>query len=193
MKLFITALFSIISLQTQISFADNRPTNIITQKNGKELVYGNKTIIMEVATYVFRKGKVEIIPAKGITTPNANATQSVRRTMYQFPEKCQKKQFSYYQGNGFQALGYHHRGVIILDAIWGKTEFIRPTLWGSYDQIINDPHSVNLVFNPDNKNNKTTWKTPYVIGYFADIPEAKKRSYGLVYEQALQTVLPCIN
>jgi hypothetical protein len=110
-----------------------------TQVDGKRFItnpYGETESILAVAAETKSKRALKRVSTSGIKMPQGYFCDYINRYQYTYPND---ENFSYYEGDGFGALGYHaDDGKVVLDVLVGGGAFAAPKLWGPYDQILGD-------------------------------------------------------
>lgn len=165
-------------------------------KDGKRFVsdpYGDIKSILRVAKLTKEKGQSKRVSTRRITMPQNYVGGSIERHVYQFPESCGGAKFSYFEGDGFGALGYHHGKKIILDVMVGGGPFASPKLWGPYDQVLGDRHNVKmkLMMGNGQQDGMGLLKASYAIGM---MPQMSKKHYaelGNAYVNAVRATAEC--
>lgn len=166
-------------------------------KDGKRFVtnpYGNVESILKVASEAKKQGRLKRVSTRGITMPQEYVGGIVNRYDYKFPEECGGQKFSYYEGDGFGALGYHNDGTVILDVMVGGGPFTSPQLWGPYDQILGDKHNSNmrLMMGDGKKDGMGLLKASYAIGMTPKMSKGEFKDLGDQYVNAVDKTVSCM-
>ena len=166
-------------------------------KSGKRFVtnpYGNVNSIMKVASEAKRLGKLKRVSTRGIKMPQEFVGGIVNRYDYKFPEECGGQKFSYYEGDGFGALGYHNGKSVILDVMVGGGPFTAPQLWGPYDQILGDKHnsSMKLMMGSGKNDGMGLLKASYAIGMTPVMAKQDFKNLGNSYVEAVNNTASCL-
>lgn len=166
-------------------------------KNGKRFVtdpYGDVESILTVASETKRNGKLKRVSTRGITMPQDYVGGVINRYDYQFPEACGGGKFSYYEGEGFGALGYRNGKTVILDVMVGGGPFAAPQLWGPYDQVLGDKHNVamKLMMGNGKQDGMGLLKASYAIGMTPVMAQEDYKRLGNTYVNAVQETANCL-
>lgn len=160
-----------------------------TQENGKRFItnpYGETESILAVAAKTKEQGKLKRVSTRGIKMPSGYVGGFINKYEHTF---ANGQTFSYYEGEGFGALGYHAgEGKVILDVLVGGGAFSSPKLWGPYDQLLGDKDnsSMHLMMGDGSKDGMGLLKASYAIGYTALMAEEDYSSLGNAYSGAVQ-------
>jgi len=158
------------------------------QHNGKRFItnpYGETESILAVAEQTKIQGELKRVSTRGIKMPSNYVGRFINKYERTFQNGST---FSYYEGDGFAALGYHtDDGKIILDVLVGGGAFSSPMLWGSYDQLLGDKNnsSMRLMMGDGNKDGMGLLKASYTIGYMSVMSEEHYINMGDVYSSAV--------
>lgn len=166
--------------------------------NGKRFVtepYGDVESILMVASEAKRRGELKRISTRKITMPSNYIGGSINRYEYQFPKQCGGEKFSYYEGEGFGALGHHQGETIVLDVMVGGGPFSSPQLWGPYDQVLGDKHNrtMKLMMGSGKKDGMGLLKASYAIGMTPVMSNADFDKLGNSYVSAVRNTVNCLN
>lgn len=154
--------------------------------------YGEVELILGVAEEVRAHGDKHRVRTRGVQMPAEYAGSFIDRFDYQMPESCGGKTFSYYEGDGFAALGYHaDKGKVILDVLAGGGPFTAPRLWGAYDQVLNSNIRMDLMFGNGAKDGMGLLKASYKIGLMPIMRTSTKNYYGDLYSRAVAMAAEC--
>ena len=159
-----------------------------TQQDGKRFItnpYGETESILAVAAKTKAEGKLKRVSTRGIKMPAGYVGGFINRYQHTFPNG---ETFSYYEGDGFGALGYHGEdGKVILDVLVGGGAFSSPKLWGPYDQLLGDKDnsSMQLMMGDGSKDGMGLLKASYAIGYTAVMAEEDYEILGTAYSNAV--------
>ncbi|MEM7541923.1 MAG: hypothetical protein AAF384_10115 [Pseudomonadota bacterium] len=172
--------------------AESRPYLIQAGKRFVSSPYGEIDLILKVAEKVRDGGEKKRIMTRGMQMPSEFAGSFVDRYDYQMPEECGGQRFSYYEGDGFAALGYRSgRGKIVLDVLAGGGPFTGPRLWGPYDQILNSNTKMQLMFGDGEGDGMGLLKASYKIGLMPVMKTGTKDYYGELYSRAVAEANEC--
>ena len=159
-----------------------------SKENGKRFItnpYGETKSILAVASEIKAKGKLKRVSTRGMKMPQGYVGRYINRYKHTFDNG---NTFSYYEGEGFGALGFHlGEGRIVLDVLDGGGPFSAPKLWGPYDQVLGDKgnSSMELMMADGNKDGMGLLKASYAIGYTAVMAEEDYSSIGNDYGNAI--------
>ncbi len=163
-----------------------------SSKDGKRFItnpYGETESILAVAARIKANGTLKRVSIRGIKMPQNYIGRYINR--YQFTFSNGEK-FSYYEGDGFRALGYHAGdGKVILDVLDGGGPFSAPQLWGPYDQILGDKgnSSMQLLMGDGKKDGMGLLNSSYEIGYTAVMDEEDYSAMGNAYSSAVASAV----
>ena len=163
-----------------------------TQQNGKRFItnpYGETESILAVAAQTKALGKLKRVSTRGIKMPSGYVGGFINKYEHTF---ANGQTFSYYEGEGFGALGYHaDEGKVILDVLAGGGAFSSPKLWGPYDQLLGDKDnsSMHLMMGDGSKDGMGLLKASYAIGYTAVMAEEDYSTLGNAYSGAVQDTM----
>jgi len=156
---------------------------------GKRFVskpHGSVEAILAIADEVRSKGVHRRIATRGIAMPSEYVDSFIDRYDYTLPGACGGETFSFYEGEGFAALGYHaERGAVILDVLAGGGPFTAPRLWGAYDQVLNSNIRMDLMMGDGGQDGMGLLKASYKIGLMPAMRSATKNYYGELYSRAV--------
>ncbi len=159
-----------------------------SQEDGKRFItnpYGETESILAVAAETKAKGKLKRVSTRGIKMPSGYVGGFINKYENTF---ANGETFSYYEGDGFGALGYHAGdGTVVLDVLVGGGAFSSPKLWGPYDQLLGDKDnsSMQLMMGDGSKDGMGLLKASYAIGYTAVLAEEDYSSLGNAYGTAI--------
>lgn len=175
----------------------NKPEREFQVRHGKRFVtnpYGDVEAILAVASATKRQGQLKRVSTRGITMPHDYTGGIINRYDYQFPRECGGGKFSYYEGDGFGALGYHNNKTVILDVMVGGGPFTAPQLWGPYDQLLGDRHNVSMKFMMGNgqRDGMGILKASYAIGMTTVMKQQDYETIGNAYVKAVQQTASCV-
>lgn len=163
---------------------------------GKRFVskpHGSVELILGIANEVRAKGEKHRVRTRGIQMPSEYIDSFVDRYDYTMPTSCGEQTFSYYEGEGFAALGYHAgRGAVILDVLAGGGPFSAPRLWGPYDQVLNANIRMDLMMGDGLKDGMGLLQASYKIGLVPVMRTATKNYYGELYSRAVLDAAECV-
>lgn len=163
---------------------------------GKRFVskpHGSVELILGIANEVRAKGEKHRVRTRGIQMPSEYTDSFVDRYDYVLPTGCGAQTFSYYEGDGFAALGYHAgRGAVILDVLAGGGPFSAPRLWGPYDQVLNANIRMDLMMGDGLKDGMGLLQASYKIGLVPVMRTATKNYYGELYSRAVLDAAECV-
>ena len=171
---------------------EQRPYLIEAGKRFVSQPYGEVELILGVAAEVRLHGEKRRIRTRGVEMPSEYAPSFVDRYDYTLPGSCGGQTFSYYEGDGFAALGYHaEQGKVILDVLAGGGPFTGPRLWGAYDQVLNSNVRMDLMFGGGKKDGMGLLKASYKIGLMPVMRTGSKDYYGELYSHAVAKAAAC--
>jgi len=153
--------------------------------------YGETATILSVAKTVRHHGAKQTISSRGLHIPDKSENRVIQRYNLTFPAACGGQTFSYYEGKGFSALGYHTQGKIVFDLLNGGSPYSAPRLWGPYDQVINDPAPMHVVFSRGQDSGFGLIKASFMVGEVAEMPQHKVSGYGSAYSESVYTAGSC--
>ena len=163
---------------------------------GKRFVskpHGSTELILGIAQEVRTKGDRHRVRTRGIQMPAEYTDSFIDRYDYTLPTACGTATFSYYEGEGFVALGYHAgRGTVILDVLAGGGPFSAPRLWGPYDQVLNANIRMDLMMGDGLKDGMGLLQASYKIGLVPVMRNATKNYYGELYSRAVLDAATCV-
>lgn len=163
-----------------------------TQENGKRFItnpYGETESILAVAAQTKAEGKLKRVSTRGIKMPQGYVGGYINKYERTFENG---ETFSYYEGDGFGALGYHAGdGKVVLDVLVGGGAFSSPKLWGPYDQLLGDKDnsSMQLMMGDGSKDGMGLLKASYAIGYTAVMAEEDYSNLGNAYGTAVNETI----
>jgi len=140
---------------------------------------------LAVASETKANGKLKRVSTRGIKMPQGYVGGYINKYEHTF---ANGETFSYYEGEGFGALGHHAgEGKVVLDVLVGGGAFGAPKLWGPYDQILgdNDNSSMQLMMGDGSKDGMGLLKASYAIGYTTVMAEEDYSSIGHAYGDAV--------
>ncbi len=163
---------------------------------GKRFVskpHGSIELILGIANEVRAKGEKHRVRTRGIQMPSEYTDSFIDRYDYTMPTNCGRETFSFYEGEGFAALGYHAgRGAVILDVLAGGGPFSAPRLWGPYDQILNANIRMDLMMGDGLKDGMGVLQASYKIGLVPVMRTGTKNYYGELYSRAVLDAAECV-
>ncbi len=155
--------------------------------------YGEAAAIQSVAQQVKSNGTRQRISSRGMHIPNKSANRIISRYEYTFPAACGGQTFSYYEGNDFSALGLHNNGKVVFDLLEGGSPYSAPRLWGPYDQVINDPSPMHVVYSEGDESGFGLVKASFMVGKVAEMSMSKQASYGKNYSAGVHSAGSCVS
>ncbi|MEM7027360.1 MAG: hypothetical protein AAF410_03930 [Pseudomonadota bacterium] len=176
----------------EVSGEYNRNDRAYSSKDGKRFItnpYGKTESILAVAAKIKANGKLKRVSTRGIKMPQNYVGGFINRYQHTF---ANGEKFSYYEGEGFGALGYHTEDKkVILDVLVGGGPFSAPQLWGPYDQILGDKDnsSMLLMMGDGKKDGMGLLKSSYAIGYTAVMAEEDYTLMGNAYSGAVNSAV----
>jgi hypothetical protein len=174
------------------SQADERAYMNVAGKRFISQPHGEVEMIMNVATEVRAKGVHHRVRTRGMQMPSEYTDTFIDRYDYRMSEQCGGQVFSYYEGDGFAALGHHtEKDKIILDVLAGGGPFSAPRLWGTYDQVLNSNVRMKLMFGDGLKDGMGVLMASYKIGLMPVMRTASKNYYGELYSRAVHDAAAC--
>jgi len=159
-----------------------------SQENGKRFItnpYGETESILAIAAQTKAQGELKRVSTRGIKMPSGYVGGFINKYENTF---ANGETFSYYEGEGFGALGYHAGdGKVVLDVLIGGGAFSSPKLWGPYDQLLGDKDnsSMQLMMGDGSKDGMGLLKASYAIGYTAVMAEEAYAELGNAYGTAV--------
>lgn len=174
------------------SISDDREYLIEAGKRFVSKPHGEIELIMAVAEQVRVNGEYRRVRTRGLQMPAEYTESFIDRYDYTMPASCGGKTFSYYEGEGFSALGYHGRGrKMIVDVLAGGGPYAAPRLWGPYDQILNSNVRMDLMMGDGAKDGMGVLKASYKIGLMTGMSNDSKDYYGQLYSRAISAAAEC--
>ena len=176
----------------EVSGEYDRNDRAYSSKDGKRFItnpYGKTESILAVAAKIKANGKLKRVSTRGIKMPQNFIGGYINRYQHTFSNG---EKFSYYEGDGFGALGFHTEdGKVILDVLVGGGPFSAPQLWGPYDQILGDKDnsSMQLMMGDGKKDGMGLLKSSYAIGYTAVMAEEDYTYMGNAYSNAVNSAV----
>jgi len=165
-------------------------------KDGKRFIsgpFGEMEAILAVSAEVKSKGKLKRVRTRGIKMPNTYSSSFINRYDYSFPENCGGAKYSYYEGEGFGALGYHDGKKVVLDVMVGGGPFAAPKLWGPYDQVLNDNMKMDLMMGDGSEDGMGLLKASYAIGLMPVADNQTYQAYGTAYTENTIESMQCLD
>ena len=167
-------------------------------RDGKRYVkgpHGDVESIRTVAAGIRRIGQHKRISTRGLTMPHSYTGSVINRYDYPLPEECGGGLFSYYEGDGFTALGYRTGEITVLDTLSGGGPFSAPQLWGPYDQVLGDRENVSMkpVAGDGEQDGMGVLKAAYAIGMMPVMSTRKFNEYAQIYVVAVGRAVECFN
>lgn len=163
---------------------------------GKRFVskpHGSVELILGIAAEVRAKGEKHRVRTRGMQMPAEYSDSFVDRYDYRLATDCGAETFSFYEGDGFAALGYHAgRGTVILDVLAGGGPFSAPRLWGPYDQVLNANIRMDLMMGDGLKDGMGLLQASYKIGLMPVMRNSTKNYYGELYSRAILEAAECV-
>ena len=163
---------------------------------GKRFVskpHGSAELILGIAAEVRARGDKHRVRTRGIQMPSEYTDSFVDRYDYTMATDCGAETFSFYEGEGFAALGYHAgRGAVILDVLAGGGPFSAPRLWGPYDQVLNANIRMDLMMGNGLKDGMGLLQASYKIGLMPVMRNTSKDYYGELYSRAVVDAAECV-
>ncbi len=154
--------------------------------------HGEVEQIMGIAAQVRAKGEHRRVLTRGLQLPSEYTESFINRYDYQMPKHCGGAAFSYYEGEGFSALGHHtDKGEVILDVLAGGGPFTAPRLWGAYDQVLNSNVRMKLMFGDGLQDGMGVLMASYKIGLMPVMRSSNKNYYGELYSRAVSVAAEC--
>lgn len=165
--------------------------------NGKRFVsepYGETRAILAVAARVKQAGSMTRISTRRISMPHSYGGRILKRYDLRFPRACGGARFSYYEGEGFAALGLRRGERVILDVLAGGGAFSAPRLWGPYDQVLQGRHKARLrLMSGDGKGDGMgLLKASYSVGMMTDMDRGDMRNLGDYYAGTVAATDTCM-
>lgn len=163
-------------------------------RDGKRFIsgpFGEVESILAVATEARQSGTLKRVSTRNIKMPQEYVGGYINRYDYEFPQSCGGGKYSYYEGEGFGALGYYHDDKVVLDVLVGGGAFAAPKLWGPYDQVLYDNHEMQLMMGDGKQDGMGLLKASYSIGMTAIMADEDFREYGDSYSDGIQAAAAC--
>jgi hypothetical protein len=171
---------------------DERPYLIEAGKRFVSQPHGEVELILGVAEQVRLNGNLQRVRTRGLQMPSEYVDTFVDRYDYTMPESCGGGSFSYYEGDGFAALGYHaDKGKVVLDVLAGGGPYSAPRLWGTYDQVLNSNVRMDLMFGSGLEDGMGVLKASYKIGLMPVLRTSTKNYYGELYARQVALAAAC--
>ena len=104
--------------------------------------------LMEIVSTVHRGGTPTRVSSNVVSPLDICLDASIMRYDYTYPALQTypaSQSFSYFEGEGFHALGYHHEGKVLINVLLGGGLMTSPRLWGGYQQVLNDPVDLQIL------------------------------------------------
>lgn len=164
-------------------------------RDGKRFIsgpYGEVESILAVAAETKQQGELKRVSTRNIKMPQEYVGGYINRYDYNFPEACGGGKYSYYEGEGFGALGYHQDGKVVLDVLVGGGAFGAPKLWGPYDQVLYDNHEMQLMMGDGKSDGMGLLKASYSIGMTAVMADEDFQDYGNGYTNGVKSAVECV-
>ncbi len=161
---------------------------------GKRFVtdpYGDAQAIRMVARAVRAAGLTREVSTRGMVLPQTAAGGFIHRYDYTFPARCGGGTFSYYEMDGFTALGYHVKHKVILDAMVGGA-FAGPRLWGPYDQVLGSKVDMEMLFGNGEQDGMGFLKAAYYIGRTPVMTDRQYLGLGRMYARHVRAAAECL-
>ncbi len=162
--------------------------------NGQRFIsepYGETEAIRQVVSIVKRFGTPTRTSTRGLRVPDAVRRETLTRYDLVYPASCGAPAFSYYEGAGFNAIGLHFEGKVILDALSKTGPFSAPRLWGPYDQVVNAQMSMRLLIGNGEDDGQGFMRAGYQVGLIPDLTAEQQAWYGNAYSAGIQMASRC--
>lgn len=157
----------------QVMDEQNSKQRSYLARDGKQSpagVTGEVENILIIAAKTKAHGSITGVSTHNINMPGEYVGGFINRYDYQFPQQEGSGLYSYYEGDGFGALGYYNNGQVMMDVLIGGEKFISPTIGGPYDQMLYDNHQMQLIsYQTKQKNQVSLLKASYSLGITAVI------------------------
>lgn len=153
--------------------------------------YGESKAILSVAKLVRQHGVKQSISSRGLHIPGKSENRVIQRYDLTLPTSCGGQTFSYYEGRGFSALGYHTQNKVIFDLLKGGSPYSAPRLWGPYDQVINDPAPMHVIYSGSQSSGFSWAISSFMAGKVADMSQQKSSDYGNTYSEGVLAAGNC--
>ena len=148
--------------------------------------HGSIELILGIAGECRARGDRHRMHSRGLLMPGEFTETIVDRYDYHMPPECGGRRFSFYEGEGFVALGHHaERGQVMLDVLAGGGPFPAPRLWQAYDQVLNSNTRMDLMFGDEASDALGVLKASYKIGLMPVLRSGTKNYYGELYSRTL--------
>lgn len=173
---------------------ERREYRNIAGKRFVSSLHGDVEQILAMATAVRAHGERHRVRTRGLNLPSEYTSGFIDRYDYTVPDSCGGRSFSFYEGEGFAALGYHTGdGKVILDVLAGGGPFAAPRLWGAYDQVLNSNIRMDLMFGNGLEDGMGVLMASYKIGLVPVMRTSSKNHYGELYSRAVALGATCEN
>ncbi len=153
--------------------------------------YGESRAILSVAKLVRQHGVKQAISSRGLHIPSKSENRVIQRYDLTLPASCGNHTFSYYEGKGFSALGYHTQNKVVFDLLNGGGPYSAPRLWGPYDQVVNDPAPMHVVYSGSQSSGFGQTISSFMAGKVADMSQQKSSDYGSTYSEGVFAASSC--
>lgn len=153
--------------------------------------YGETEAIRQVVAIVKRFGTATRTSTRGLRVPDAARREILTRYDLAYPASCGAPTFSYYEGAGFNAIGYHFEGKVVLDALNNTGPFSAPRLWGPYDQVVNSQMSMRLLIGDGEDDGQGFLRAGYQVGLIPDLTTEQQAWYGNAYSAGIRMASRC--
>jgi hypothetical protein len=165
----------------------NRPYTLRAGKRFITKPYGKREQILTIAKEVKALGTAKKVSTRGIKMPQGYANSSIVKYDHTVYSDKDAMTFSYYEGEGFSALGYHHKGEVILDVLDGGGVFSAPELWGPYDQVIGGKRraKMKMLMGDATQDGMGLLRSGYAIGLVPEMSKRKLSILGVAYSRAV--------
>ena len=148
--------------------------------------------ILAIAGDVRATGKKRRVRLRGLQMPAEYPSSFIDRYDVAVPKQCGGGRFSFYEGEGFGALGYDDgSGTVVVDVLAGGSPFAGPRLWGPYDQVINASSRMKLVMGNGDSDSMGLLKASYKIGLMPTMEAGERDMYAERYVDAVERLDEC--
>lgn len=162
--------------------------------DGKRFIsepYGEAEAIRQVVSMVKQFGAVTRTSTRGLRVPDAARREVLTRYDLVYPASCGAPAFSYYEGAGFSAIGYHFEDKLVLDALNNTGPFSAPRLWGPYDQVVNANMPMRLLIGNGEDDGQGFMRAGYQVGLIPNLTTEQQAWYGNAYSASIQMASRC--
>ena len=153
--------------QVQVIHEHNDTNRSYLTRDGKHQsqgLQGEIENILAIASKVKNLGSVTGVSTHNISMPSEYVGGFIHRYDYQFDKRDGGGIYSFYEGEGFGALGYYSDDRIIMDVLIAGNSKIQPKVGGPFDQVLYDNHRMELISYDHHGKHQSFLKASYSIG-----------------------------